>query len=396
MNSLFSRPALALLCLFVGLSCLLAHLTRDSSARSAATPFATVAAVAQPDESLRADSVVGHLQCLDCHRKEYGHWQKSRHVTHAYDYLRTKSSKRDDYAKELDIDPEKVIHADRCVQCHGTRRQEATHPVITSVTCEACHNAAGGEEGWLNAHAVYGRGSVRREHESREHFDYRAQRCRSAGQLRSSDTYELIKRCYQCHVIGDEELLDAGHTAESGGMDDDFVTDKWLAEGIPHNFHLNYQIAPPHDNALAATLWLHPQFGSEGRTVENRNKVLRITAFVADLEVSLRYIVNATDEKGDLLEGMMESIVDAYEELEDINDKEMELAEVGQILEILEDIYTKCDDEELTLGDEDKTACAAAADRIAEIGRTFAAQHDGSKLSDIEAPELPDWAAEEP
>ena len=79
---------------------------------------------------------------------------------------------------------------------------------------------------------------------------------------------------------------------------------------------------------------------------------------MADLEVSLRYLAQVQDEDGDLFESMSDRVVDGYEllledvlevveEADDEDEDESGLPLLTELLEKLEEIYTKLDDEEL-------------------------------------------------
>ncbi len=380
-------PRLVLCLVVIGLVCVTGVWLRSSSSRSVASqptiaPLASQA-FGQPGEPFGPATVVGQFQCVDCHRSEYVRWSNSKHATRAFDLLRVTESSRE-YAEAMGIEPAEIAKSSICVQCHATPQHDANgRPhVIAGISCEACHNPAGGEQGWLNRHAVYGPTGTRRDEEARQHRQERFEFCNRAGQLRSSDTYELAKRCFECHIVGNEKLVnEAEHPSASRGFE---FAEKSLGE-VRHNFHLNQQV-----NAEVSTLWTDPMWQGAGRTAAGRKRLMFVVGALVDLELSLRNLARATDEDGDYFEEMAERVIDAYELLEDdiLGEVEVELPLVEQALEAVEELYEKIDDEEFSLG-EDKPACLAAAEAVSRAAREFARTHDGSKLSDLEEPETP-------
>jgi len=226
---------------------------------------------------------VGPQACVECHRAEYSVWARTPHATNAYDLLRT-SSNAARYAANLDIDPGQVSNHPRCLACHSTPQGEAANNtgVVLGVTCEACHNAAGGEGGWLNIHATYGSRSERRGDETPTHRQQRIARCRTAGQHRCDDLYSLARQCYECHIVGDEELVvRGGHHPGNPG----FEMSSWFEDEIRHNLCLDTS-----RNGLAPSLWIDGLWRPDrqpGKEIDHR-RVMYVVATLVDLEVSLR------------------------------------------------------------------------------------------------------------
>lgn len=226
---------------------------------------------------------VGPQACIECHQAEYSVWASTAHATNAYDLLRT-SSNAERYAANLDIDPGQAPNHPRCLACHSTPQGVAANNtgVVLGVTCEACHNAAGGEGGWLNIHATYGSHGERRADESLEHRQQRIARCRSAGQYRCDDLYSLAKQCYECHIIGDEELVvRGGHHPGNPG----FEMSSWFEDEVRHNLCLDTT-----RNGLAPSLWIDGLWRPNrqpAREIDHR-RVMYVVSTLVDLEVSLR------------------------------------------------------------------------------------------------------------
>lgn len=226
---------------------------------------------------------VGADRCAECHQAEYLIWAASDHATCAFDLLRTSPNAKK-YAVNLGMDAESVVRSRRCLACHSTPHDRVAlrSGAFTGVTCEACHNAAGGEDGWLNVHAVYGPSGTRREEETANHRNNRIAACRAAGQIRCDDLYHLAKRCYGCHVVSDEELIvRGGHKSGNPG----FEMVERFSGTIRHNLFLDPQV-----NASVSSLWADPLWrkGQRSGRAQNRRRVMYVVALLVDLELSLR------------------------------------------------------------------------------------------------------------
>jgi hypothetical protein len=323
---------------------------------------------------LDASRVEGHFKCVDCHKQEVKAWLQSKHATRAFDMLRTAETAQE-YAEKLDIRPADIATKSMCVHCHATPTRTSTglHDVINGVSCESCHNASGGDDGWLNSHAVYGPIGTRRGQESAAHYARRRESSSKAGQLRSSDLYGLVKRCYQCHVVGDETLAEAGHDHGEGF---EFVA---KASGeVRHNFFLE-----PSLNAAVATLWTDPMHHGAGRQAAGRKRVMFVVGQLVDLEVSLRNLATASEEN-DFTDMMQDRIEDALETLaedllEELEDTELPL--VREATDAVTPVFESLDDDGFQ--PEEKESYIQAADRVGSAARRFA-ERDGNGLTEID------------
>lgn len=355
----------------------------DSESGAAVEPSAAVAADGDTDVAgwawIDATRVEGHRLCFDCHRSEISAWMKSKHGGASFDKLRTVSAQthveklnENEAADKIALD--QIATQSFCVNCHGTPQQDSAgrHRPIAAVSCEACHNPAGGADGWLNPHAVYGPKGTRREDETREHFQARAARCRSAGQIRSADLYLMAKRCLQCHSDTHERLVnETGHRTRKKP----FELASWSMGEVRHNFHLDQQ-----HNAEAATLWTHAIGQPAGqRTATDRLRLMYVVGQLADLEVALHDRAHATTT-GNFAKGAATRIKAAKANLEKIAET-VDIAEVGAALEALEPISTRM--LLLTKLDDNATFGQAAAG-VEKAAMDFASRHDGSKLEGIE------------
>lgn len=318
--------------------------------------------------------IEGHSKCVDCHLGELKAWQASKHATRAFDLLRTAPTSLE-YAEKLGIRPADIARNSLCTTCHATqqRNDAGRLHILSGVSCEACHNASGGEEGWLNAHAVYGPRGTRRENETASHYAQRTATCENAGQIRSADAYQLVKRCFDCHVVGNEALAEAGHDHGDGF---EFVA-KSMGE-VRHNFFLDR-----HGNADVATLWTDSLHNKKGRTAAGRMRVMFILGQLIDLETSLQKLAIATDEN-DFSDLMVERIEDAWgllaedilEELEDT-----ELPEVAEATEAVEPVLEKLDDDGFDPAD--KKLYLNAATSVRKAAMRFAAR-SGNAIEEID------------
>lgn len=324
--------------------------------------------------SLDPTRVEGHDKCIDCHKPAVRAWLASKHATRAFDLLRTSPTSRE-YAEKLGIRPADIARKSLCIHCHATPRvdQAGRVTVFGGVSCESCHNASGGANGWLNRHAVYGPRGTRRAQESDSHYEARVAACKSAGQLRSDNLYQLAKRCFECHVIGDEKLAEAGH---KHGDRFELVT-RMLGE-VRHNLFLN-----PTKNAETATLWTDSLHNPTGRASSGRRRVAFVVGQLVDLETSLRSLARATEEN-DLTDLLMDRIEDAFGLLaEDLLEEveETELPEIEQAVEAVAPIFEKLDDDGFS--PDEKKLYLDAALQVSEAAQAFAAR-DGNGLAEID------------
>lgn len=356
--------------------------------------------------SLDPVRVVGHQKCVDCHTSEYKTWQKSHHATATFDMLRSGeyAEQSQEFAEELDIPLRDIARSSVCIRCHATPQiVDGRQKVLPGVSCEACHGAAGGEDGWLNRHAVYGPTGTPRELESFEQQQSRTRHCKEAGQKGVDSPFSLAVACYQCHVVWNEKLV---NLAEHPSGSDAFEFASWSLGEVRHNYHLNQQ-----ENAIVSTLWANPVWITRQSTPQNRLRLMYVSGKTALLYVALLNRARATEE-GDFADDMDTYSEDAVDDLRDIvidysdddadTDKEYDpddlpsiqsaIHAVDKALEAMEKIDEELDAAE-NLSDERKseeffrrTASEfyQAASLVKSAGHEFERKHDGSLLAIVD------------
>jgi len=353
--------------------------------------------------TLDPHSVAGPGKCIDCHRSESLAMAKSHHATKTFDMLRSGAVGKDSrkIAEKLEIPVATLASKSLCIKCHATPQidQQGRHQVIPGVSCESCHGAAGGDDGWLNSHAVYGPEGSRRETESPEHYQSRAERSILAGQRRSASSFQLARACYQCHLVSYEDLVNIGEHP-SGSEVFEFVA--WSLGEVRHNFH-----ADQSTNELVSTLWADPLWRPEqrrGQPVEHV-RVMYVSGQLAKLAVSLNNRALALEE-GDFADAMEVYIEEAQGELEAIveefNDQESDdEAEDAANLDSLQLAVDAALDALETVGDMDDPWSESGRETSAELfvdaaqaveaaAAVFLKNFDGSELSIVDdfAPEM--------
>lgn len=351
--------------------------------------------------------VEGHHKCVDCHQAEFAAWQTSHHAIESFDMLRT-----GDYAKQsrgfcekLGIPLPEIAKSSICVRCHATRLEQAggVSHVLPGVSCEACHGASGGEDGWLNIHAVYGANGTPRDAETAEHRAMRIEQCVRAGQGRVDNPFRLATACYRCHIIWDQQLVEV---AEHPSASERFEFAAWSLGEVRHNFHLDQKT-----NALVSTLWANPVDVTRDASLQNRLRLMFLAGKMAQLQVALSNRSRATDD-GDFAADMEDIIEDARDALaeyvEDFSDDDEDedsgydpddlpnlqaaVRATDEAIAYLEEVEEAVDDDD-QIPDDAKTAeiyrraaegFRRAAQVVAQAGDRFCAAHDGSRLEVVD------------
>lgn len=174
------------------------------------------------------------------------------------------------------------------MKCHSTPHTPAAQFSGTpGVSCESCHSAAGGEDGWFDIHSDYGGEGLKREDESAAHLQQRRNACEQAGMIRAEDAYAHAGNCYTCHIVADEKLLAAGH--KPGHSKFELVP--WMQGEVRHNFQVSQLTNAESPSLLTVRDGIEPA---------QRKRLLLVVGTIVELEVCLRNL--AAIDPGNLKE----------------------------------------------------------------------------------------------
>ena len=311
--------------------------------------------------------VMGARACLNCHPSESLALMQS---THSAAHLKLRGANAKKYAEAMGL-KKPASESMACVQCHATPRTSFTGSVqvISGVSCESCHGESGGEDGWLNAHAVYGPNGSTPESETDEHRATRLKRIDKAGMVRASHITKLANKCFGCHSVNNAALVNAGHKTGSGF---EFVG-RTIGE-VRHNFHQNQSI-----NADEPSLWADRHGGDTAA----RRRIKFLVGVLMDAQIAFATLSKIDDEEvleSEFAEQVfgraeppLEYLEVSIEALEDDVPEQLETA-----FELLE--------EGLDAGYEDeegREVLAEAAEGLDELVKWFATQ-DGKSLEALD------------
>lgn len=297
--------------------------------------------------------VVGSDQCAECHEAAHEVWESTAHQEGWRTFHRSDSTRAVLQRMEL-----RTARRGVCVECHYTQAmQRGRERAISGVSCESCHGAA---QEWLDVHNDFGQTAAgepaTEETETAEHRKMRMQRTAEMGMIRPDMPYKLVRNCYSCHTVPQEELVNQGeHIA---GSDFDIVE---RLDQIRHNF----SATDGEKNRKAARTY-DPQ---------NRNRLFYVLGQMVNLEYALRGLAKASGP-GDYAESMTSRAQAAMEQLRAI--AQAVPATQGSIQKAL----SAAQGVELTPGN---GALTGAADSVKAAAQSFADQHDGSQLAGVDS-----------
>ena len=212
-----------------------------------------------------AAKVKGYEDCKQCHKFSVQSWEKTKH----YKSLESLNLDQDGSAsaimQAMELTGSPVSQAS-CAQCHFTDKTSDSINQFTNkkfgpvsgVSCESCHGPA---SDWLELHNKKDLNEIKEkfstlktdkqksEYLKNVHLksvndkvpgDFSAWRNKmteKSGMIRPDMTYKLINNCYECHTIGNKDLinktaeLDNPHAAGS-----EFEIVSWLSGEVRHNF----------------------------------------------------------------------------------------------------------------------------------------------------------------
>jgi len=305
------------------------------------------AAMTATPEKTDPAQVVGSESCVKCHKSELAALAKQKHHT--------------SLAKTTGGNATKYIAAvggsnSLCITCHGTPQGTGDAvKAVSSVSCESCH---GGAKGWLELH---GKKEVDRA--------TRHEQCDKLGMIRASDVYTIAKNCFNCHVVFNEALVNAGHPYSNK-----IELVGWSSGEVRHNFQLDQT-----KNAAAPSAWMEYAGGKP----ENRKRIKLVTGHLVDLEVNVRNLATVGQGMGKkpFAKDGAKRAKAAAKALEEIAEAlgDAAPAELKAALEAWDDIGRVS-----SINFKSQEGCEKAAPLIAAAAAAFAAQHDGSKLGALD------------
>jgi hypothetical protein len=159
-----------------------------------------------PQKYIRYDpeKIVGAQPCGECHQSELRTWKETRHNTGFKTMHRKESAEKIAGAMGFHL----IKRESLCLKCHYTAQVERDQlKAISGVSCESCHGAA---SDWIKIHNNYGGKESTYENETSEHKAQRIAQSKEAGMRRPSELYEVAANCYQCHLVPHEKLVNVG------------------------------------------------------------------------------------------------------------------------------------------------------------------------------------------
>ena len=342
-------------------------------------PVVVIAALIAPQmclplcaiESGKEPSVLGYQKCIDCHELPAQAWMQSGHAQRSLEMLST-NLRALRYTQRLGIDPSELVQGSVCVDCHGTRQHTTHGPghAVDGVSCESCHGPAGASAnsvGWYELHS----GEESLPDGNKSDLD---KVLKEAGMAGSGNLYRMAVRCYGCHSVSNEAVVQAGHV--TGTHEFEFTS--WFSGEVRHNFApYTVEVEDEELNSTASHVWLARHQGTKPTAHKH---FMYVIGQLADLEVNLRNRAKATREGTFATSAASRStaaLVRLRHVAEHLNDNEFVTA--------IDDIETVRPLLFLPPKQKHESHLIHAAEQVACAAQKFIAKHDGSELSAIES-----------
>jgi DNA-binding FrmR family transcriptional regulator len=287
--------------------------------------------------------VRGPEACAECHTTEMDTWKATKHYKTFNEMHRKPEAQQ--IATKLGITT--IKRESLCVNCHYTEKATGSgKDVIAGISCESCHSAG---KDWIDLHGDYGGKKVEKSMETPAHRKQRVEQSQARGMLMPDFIYPVASRCYQCHTVPNEKLVNVGgHKAGS-----DFELVAWTSGEVRHNF----------------------QDGDKNREdTPERKRVMYVVGQGLALEANLRGVSKAT-EKGSYATEMAKRVVAARENLKKINGL-VRIPEVEEMIAVAEKAQLKLKNE---------SELVKAADEVGKSVQKFAVASDGKKLAALDS-----------
>lgn len=293
--------------------------------------------------------IVTAERCGECHVSSFAVWKDTPHATGFKNLHRQRAA--EDISKKMGYDL--IKRESLCLNCHYTPTIKRDQLIaVSGVSCESCHGAAAD---WIDIHNDYGKGFTYKT-ETPEHRRERIEKSRAAGMRRPSDLFEVAARCFQCHTVPEEELVNkGGHGTGSAN----FELVAWTQGEIRHNFLQSFLTGDGTQNAERDM---------------PRKRLMYVLGRALDLSYSLRGMAVAKEARARYERAMSRRVRSALNEIREI-DGRVTLAETREMISAVREVS-------VALGNRDALMKAAA--KIDTSARKFLAGHDGKGLAGID------------
>ena len=318
------------------------------------TPVAALIDIADPAHVMGAES------CKECHKSEYAAWSVTKHAKN-YERIDSSAGK-----KILDAYGNK----ETCLKCHSTPHTDSAkfENEMVGVSCESCHTAAGGPDGWFKLHSDYGAKDMKREDEDAVKREKRLAACDKAGMIRSSNLYAIAKNCYSCHIVADEKLLAADH--KPGQSSFDLIP--WIQGEVRHNYQVDQTTNAESPSLLKAR---------DGIDTKQHQRMLLVVGKMVELEICLENL--ASIDEANLGEsyagrrGWAGRAEDAFEFLDEEIGEAIDNEHVKAAVAAVKDI-------DLGRKFKDQDGAKTAAEELSKIAQAFTAESGSTDLSGLD------------
>ncbi len=287
--------------------------------------------------------------CRRCHVTAYNVWEKTPHAS-GFKTLHRKEAALN-IAKKMGVDL--IKRESLCLNCHYTATESHGELKAESgVSCESCHGAAAD---WVDLHNNYGGAGATFATETAEHRKNRIEQTRKLGMRRPSDLYAVAARCFQCHTVPHEQLVNTGGHG-TGSASFEFVA--WSQGEMRHNFLDSFRTGDGTVNAQ--------------RTNAQKRRMY-VLGRMLDLEYSVRGVAVARDQQR-YFKAMERRVRSAVGELRAL----YRAAPLPQLSDAVARVAKA-----RILPNKEKELLALADD-IGKLAKDFLAAHDGGALAAID------------
>ena len=295
------------------------------------------------------NKIKGADRCRQCHASEYDVWKKTPHAK-GFKTLHRKQA-AEDIAKKMGFGL--IKRESLCLTCHYTTViKNEQQRAGSGVSCESCHGAGAD---WINIHNQYGGKGFTHENETAEHKAQRIAQSRELGMRRPSDLYPVASRCFQCHTVPHEKLVNVGGHG-TGSADFELVA--WSQGQIRHNFYESF---------------LHGDGTLNAERSPERKRLMYVLGRALDVEYCVRGLAVAT-QKQRFFKAMSRRLRTATGELRVI----AAVAPAPQMKDILTMVR------EASIKPGNRAELMQLAEKIGTATRAFLDEHDGSRLAAVD------------